>query len=197
MSSCDSFDNALGVATIWPRRKTATGIFFVLMGRAPPERRRGLPAVLRIASRGASKKFRHFVRGQVFGLCAGLLELLNLDVAEPRQAGCDCCATGPAGVVFIQDHEHKTRCIGVLANQLLLCRRQSAAHESNDTLYTELPEFDAIEETFDNHQRLVRRFLNGPVKVEELLRFSKPGRKLVFRRVFVRWLAGPAPGVCE
>src|SRR5262245_45652371 len=57
-----------------------------------------------------------------------------------------------------------------------------------------LPEFDAIEESLDNHERMAGRLLDGPVEVEKLQRLSEAGRELVFRRIAGRF-SWPASGV--
>ena len=52
-------------------------------------------------------------------------------------------------------------------------------------------ELHAIEESFNDHKRLVRRFLDGPVNVEQLLRFAETLGQFVFGRS-LGWLAGEA-----
>src|SRR5438874_273198 len=71
-----------------------------------------------------------------------------------------------ASLVFIEhDNDFAVR-IDVSANQLLLCGRKGTAHESNHALHAMLPEFHAIEESFDNDERTVGGLLDNPVEVE-------------------------------
>src|SRR6058998_2126341 len=127
-------------------------------------------------------------------LGARFTELVGSYVAEPGKPARDVLAAGPTSVVFVQHHEHKARGIGVLANQFLLSVRHRAAHQGDDPSAAVLMKFDNVKESFDDHQRFVRRFLYGSIYVEQFEPFSESRREFVLRRAFRRFTR-PTTGI--
>src|SRR5262249_7088176 len=113
------------------------------------------------------KQLLNFFGGQMFGLLAFLGEDMNFNKREFGQSHDDVFAAGATGLVLVEHDKDSAFGVNVSANQFFLSRGEGAAHEGNDALHAVLPKFHAIEVSFDEHKRALRRLLDGSVEVEK------------------------------
>ena len=120
----------------------------------------------------------------MFRLHVRLIELMHPDETELRQAARDVFAPGLAGFILVEHDDDVALAAGVLPDQFLLRGGQRAAHEGHHFAATVLVQLHGIEESFNDDERLGRRFFDGTINVEQLLRFAETLGQLVFGRVF-------------
>ena len=128
----------------------------------------------------------------MFRLHVRLVELMHPDETDFRQAARDVFAPGLASVIFVEHDDDVALIVGVLADQFLLRGGHRAAHKRNHFAATMLVQLHGVEETFNDDERLVGRFFDGAVKVEQLLRLSESRRQFVFGRILAGFAGKPS-----
>ena len=100
----------------------------------------------------SDEQLLHFLCAQVFRLLSVLGKGVNFYKDEFCQTHGNILSPRPPGLVLVEHDDDLAVAVGVSLDQLLLRGGHGAAHEGNHPATTELVEFHATEEAFNDDQ---------------------------------------------